>query len=122
MRAPPRWTEVFRRGSSESLNTSSMMCLGIRRLLAVLVLCLIAAFPAAAAEQDRARDAVRDGQARPLAAILPQIRDRFPGRMLDARLVQRGGGSFYVLKILGTNGQVSEVTVDAASGAVRGVR
>ena len=87
--------KVFRRGSSESPNTSSMMCLGIRRLLAVLVLCLIAGFPAAAADQDQARDAVRDGQARPLAAILPQIRDRFPGRMLDAKLVQRGGRPFY---------------------------
>ena len=87
-----------------------------------LVLCLVIALPASAADQDRARDAVQAGQVRPLAAILPQVRNRFPGRMLDATLVQRGGGSFYVLKILGPNGQVSEVTVDAASGAVRGVR
>lgn len=114
--------DMFRCGSSESPNTPSMLCRGIRRLLTVLVLYLITALPAGAQDQDRARDAVRDGQVRPLATILPQVRDRFPGRMLDARLVQRGGGSFYVLKILGANGQVSEVTVDAASGAVRGVR
>ncbi len=113
---------MFRYGSAESPNTSPMLYRGFRRLLVGFVLCLIAALPAGAQDQNRVRDAVRAGQARPLAAILPQVRDRFPGRMLDARLVQRGGGSFYVLKILGTNGQVSEVTVDAASGAVRGVR
>ncbi len=93
-----------------------------RRLSAGLLLCLVTALPAAATDQDRARDAVKAGEARPLAVILPQVRDRFPGRMLDARLVQRDGGAFYVLKILGADGQVSEVTVDAASGAVRGVR
>ncbi len=100
----------------------SMLCHRYRQLFAGLLLCLVTALPAAATDQDRARDAVRAGEARPLAAILPQIRDRFPGRMLDARLVQRGSGAFYVLKILGPDGQVTEVTVDAATGAVRGVR
>ena len=83
---------------------------------------LLLAPSAGATDQDRARDAVRSGQARPLAAILPQIRDRFPGRMLDAQLVERGDRALYVVKILDPSGQVVEVTVDAASGAVRGVR
>ena len=94
----------------------------LRGITLALFLCLFSSVHALATDQDRVRDAVRAGQARPLAQILPRIQNQFPGQMLDARLEQGGGATRYVLKILGPSGQVSEVTVDAKSGAVLGVR
>ena len=94
----------------------------LRRFVATLLLSLVAFGPTHAADQDRVRDAVKSGEARPLAEILPRLRDQFPGQMLDARLDQGGGPTRYVVKILGPSGQVSEITVDAKSGAVLRVR
>lgn len=98
----------------------------LRRLGLVLVLATLglalgvacSAGPAVASDHDRARDAVSSGQARPLDAILPGVRARYPGRLLDARLKKSGEGYRYVIKILGDNGKVQRVTVDARSGRI----
>lgn len=92
------------------------------RVVAGLFLSLILFIPAIASDQDQAREAVQAGLARPLNEILPQIQERFPGRMLDARLEQDGSTAHYILKILAPGGQVSEVTVDAVNGTVLRVR
>ncbi len=87
-------------------------------LLAVLACVTLPAGPAAAGDHDKARDAVSSGQARPLDAILPKVRQRYPGRLLDARLVRSGGKYRYVIKILDKKGKVRNVTVDARSGRI----
>ena len=53
-----------------------------------------------------------------------QIGRRYPGRLLDARLRQRGGKGrwIYHIKILDNRGSVQSLTVDAKSGRVLKVR
>ncbi len=90
-------------------------------MVVAAMLALIPVLPAAAQDQDRARDAVRTGQARPLGQILGQVMSRCPGRFLDAWLSPgRGGSLVYVIKILRPGGRVAKVVVDARSGAIRG--
>ena len=89
--------------------------------LALLVVFACVSLPsgsAAAGDHDKARDAVSSGQARPLDAILPKVRQRYPGRLLDAKLVRSGGKYRYVIKILDKKGKVRRVTVDARSGRI----
>ena len=95
-----------------------------------IVIALFLAFSAAAlpgpalADHDRARDAVTAGQVRPLGKIMRQISRRYPGRLLDARLRQRGrnGRWIYNIKILNKRGTVRALKVDAKSGQVLKVR
>ncbi|WP_282609941.1 PepSY domain-containing protein [Pelagibius sp. Alg239-R121] len=85
--------------------------------LALTVMALSAGL-AAAKDHDKARDAVSSGQAQPLDAILPKVRARYPGRLLDAKLTRSGGKYRYVIKILDKKGKVRRVTVDARSGRI----
>ena len=95
-----------------------------------IVIALFLAFSAAAlpgpalADHDGARDAVTAGQVRPLATIMRQLSRRYPGRLLDAQLRQRGrnGRWIYHIKILDNRGSVQSLTVDAKSGRVLKVR
>ena len=66
-------------------------------------------------EQDQARESVESGQARPLKDILRQVRGQVDGRVLDGRLTYR-------VKVLGRDGRVQILTIDAQSGQVLGVR
>lgn len=49
---------------------------------------------------------------------IAQAQQVSPGRVLSVDKVQQGGKLVYRIKILGGNGRVSWVTIDAASGAV----
>src|SRR3546814_17339068 len=90
------------------------------RRLALALACLTVLTGPAAAGQDDARRAVRSGEARPLAEILSGLRERYPGRVLDADIVERGGGDWtYGIRLLDTSGRVVELDVDARSGRVR---
>ena len=92
-------------------------------LLAALLALLMAPSLAAASDQDRARAAVMSGQARPLGEILGEIRGDYPGRLLDTHLAQSGGGTWvYRLRILGADGRVVSLTVDAKSARILRVR
>lgn len=91
----------------------------IATLRTLLLLCvLIPSGLSAAGDHDRARSAVEAGEVRSLGQILPGVRSRFPGRVLDAKLQQRKGAWLYRLKILNRDGKVTKVTVDARTGAV----
>jgi hypothetical protein len=57
-----------------------------------------------------------------LATVLRQIDQRWPGRALAARTIERNGRSFYVIKWLGADGKVRDITADALSGEVLRVR
>ncbi len=69
-------------------------------------------------EQDRARDAVRRGQALPLAQIIGGLQNYCPGAFLGARLVNTGQGLAYQVRILRRSGRRVTLLVDAGSGAV----
>ncbi len=69
-------------------------------------------------EQDRARDAVRRGQALPLAQIIGGLQNRCPGAFLGAQLVRTRQGLAYQIRILRPSGRRVTLLVDAGSGAV----
>jgi uncharacterized membrane protein YkoI len=58
---------------------------------------------------------------KPLAQILQTIGERFPGHALDAELVRQGEPR-YLVKWLGEDGKVREITSDARSGQILDVR
>lgn len=71
--------------------------------------------------QDRARDAMRSGEIRPLDEILATVTSRYPGRVLDVDL-QRGRQWVYRVKLLGHDGRVRYVFVDARTNRILSVQ
>ncbi len=69
-------------------------------------------------EHDRARDAVREGQALPLGNIIRELQRTCPGTFLNAILEDRDGRLVYRLQTLSTAGRRLFTIVDAATGAV----
>lgn len=69
-------------------------------------------------DHDRARDAVLQQRARPLAEILGVVARTVPGKVLDAELETDDGQVVYELKILTREGRLVELHVDAASGMI----
>jgi hypothetical protein len=67
--------------------------------------------------------AVESGSVIRLAAVLHAIKGRMPGTLVRARLCrshQAGQGLVYVLTVLGHDGKVVRLVVDAAKGTVVG--
>lgn len=104
-----------------------------RFLLAALALTAVSAAPASAQpgrggppdlgstfSAPEARDAVQQGRHVPLRVIVAQIQDRYPGRMLGARL-DRGQPSVYVIDWLTDDGRKLTVRANAENGAILGV-
>lgn len=95
-------------------------------LVALALAAVLAVSPFAAAfsgsEQDSARQAVESGQARPLKDILRGLKGQMDGRVLDAEMGSAGGRSIYLIKVLGRDGRVRILSVDALSGQVLQVR
>ncbi|MCP4328976.1 MAG: hypothetical protein GY791_11130 [Alphaproteobacteria bacterium] len=95
----------------------------VRIAMVVAVLTALAAAAAAASDHDDARNAVQAGRALPLGAIVGQVGRSYPGRLLDADMRKGKGDSLvYVLRWLTPEGNVLNMTVDAASGRVLGVK
>ena len=97
----------------------------MRIIAAAIVIGLALAIPVTgqAQVQNRARTAVQAGEARPLGDILQGLSGRFPGWLLDAQLTQGNGAALvYALRILGDDGQVRVVSVDARTGQVLSVQ
>jgi len=71
----------------------------------------------------QSNSAISSGRAASLGTVARSVRQRFPGQLLDARLVKdRRGNLTYRLKILGPNGVMRNVIADAYTGAIIGVR
>jgi uncharacterized membrane protein YkoI len=68
------------------------------------------------------RALVENGTVLHLAAAVHAVRSRLPGTLVRARLCHRGDGYLYVLTVLGHDGKVTRVAVDAAKGALVGER
>lgn len=72
-------------------------------------------------DHDRARDALEEGEARPLREIIPLAFRAVPGEIVEIELERKHGRLVYEIEILGRDGRVQEVTLDARTGAVLSV-
>jgi hypothetical protein len=71
------------------------------------------------ADEKEALEGVLKGQIRPLKHILPKLRSRHAGKLLDASLEKVGAGRWiYHVKLLQDDGSVVELLVNAQSGSV----
>jgi uncharacterized membrane protein YkoI len=97
----------------------------MNKTLALLCLCALAV-PAAAGEHhgrrrddhDRAREALRRGEAAPLADILPGVEERLGARVIEVELERDGGRLIYEFELIAPDGRILEAEVDALTGAV----
>jgi uncharacterized membrane protein YkoI len=80
--------------------------------------------PAARAclNQKERRALVESGAVLHLAAAMHAVRPHVQGTLVRARLCRRGEGFAYVLTVLGHDGKVARVVVDAAKGTLVGER
>lgn len=54
-----------------------------------------------------------------LAEAITLAQSRYPGRVVRAQTIQQGNGAVHEIRIIGNDGRVHTVTVDARTGAVR---
>lgn len=71
-------------------------------------------------DQDRVKDAVKKGDAIPLAKALALLKDRHDGRVIEVLYSAKGNRIDYRFKILDGKGKVISVTMDARTGRIRG--
>jgi uncharacterized membrane protein YkoI len=96
-----------------------MRLLGVVVLLFALVAASVPAWPA----PYRSRPVVAQSEkVEPLGAVLKRIEQRYPGRALDAQLIEREDPPVYRVKWLGDDGKVRDVTADARTGRILDVR
>lgn len=53
-----------------------------------------------------------------LAEAISLAQSRYPGRVVRAQTIQQGNGAVHEIRIIGNDGRVHTVTVDARTGAV----
>ena len=70
------------------------------------------------AQQDEARNGVRQGRYVPLAQVIAEIRRRMPGQQLDAGLEQSNGRAVYRVRWAAADGKRIDYIVDASTGAI----
>lgn len=61
---------------------------------------------------------LQEGRILPLGEILKRVSQTVPGEVLEVELEFEDGAYVYELKILGRDGRVQEVEVDAPSGKI----
>lgn len=95
----------------------------MRRLF--LFSCLICALgwgPVAQAgsplSHEQIREARQKGEVRSLRWVMQQIQPQYPGRLLDAELIQKNGHYIYRIKLLQSGGYVSRLVVDAFTAEI----
>jgi uncharacterized membrane protein YkoI len=69
-------------------------------------------------EQDQVREALQRGTILPLSRILSIASKRAPGSVIKIELEDDGGKLIYGIKILGTEGQVRKLKIDAHDGSI----
>ena len=73
-------------------------------------------------DYQKARAAVRNGQAASLKDILRIVRRKYSGTVVRVRLSGSGGGLLYRIRLLTANNQVIEIRVNAVTGQIVGAR
>jgi uncharacterized membrane protein YkoI len=69
-------------------------------------------------DHDRARRALEEGQARPLAEILAIVEDELGGRIVGVELERRRGRYIYEFRVITPSGELREIYVDAMSAEI----
>ena len=69
-------------------------------------------------DHDRARRALEEGRARPLAEILEQVQDRLGGKLVGVVVDRVDGRYVYVLDVVTPDGRLREIHVDALSAEI----
>jgi len=78
---------------------------------------------AASADQDKAREAVRNGQIVPLASVLKTVQKTVPGDVLKVSLNHNIVGTWnYKITVLTPQGYYRDVDVDAGSNSITGIK
>jgi uncharacterized membrane protein YkoI len=95
----------------------------MKRPFATLLLCAFAVSAAADGrdrerDHDRAREALRNGDAAPLAEILPAVESRLGARVIEVGLEREDGRLIYELELIAPDGRILEAEVDARTGAI----
>ncbi len=100
----------------------------MKRLLRPDLLCLAALglaagvlLPAGADERrdhDRARAAMKAGEALPLQDVLENVQRNYPGEVLEVELEREDGRWVYELKLLQPGGRLLKLDVDARTAVV----
>lgn len=67
---------------------------------------------------DRARRAVDDGEARPIAELLEGLKTQVPGEVVGVEFEREHGKWVYEFKIIDSTGRLLEVYVDAQTGKI----
>ncbi len=67
---------------------------------------------------DEAREAGRCGGAIGLEAVLRRVRQRYPGRLLDADMSCGRRGPIYILKMRGSDNRIRVIRADATDGRI----
>jgi hypothetical protein len=81
-----------------------------------------AAAPHACLNQKERRTAIESGKLVRLATAIHTAKKRMPGTVVRARLCHGTDGLVYVLTVLGRDGKVAQLTVDATKGTLIGHR
>lgn len=89
----------------------------------VLLLCLGSAVVSSVhaddrRDHDRARAAVRTGEALPLQEVLEKVQRSHPGELLEVELERESGRWVYELKLLQNDGSLLRLDVDAKTAGV----
>ncbi len=91
-------------------------------IIRVLLVSLVLLVPLQPVQADddyiEARRLFESGEILPLEAILEKVRQVFPGRVLEVELENEDRKVVYEMEILGDDGVIREVYVDAKSGEI----
>lgn len=87
----------------------------MKRLLIIVAL-LLPLLVIAASDHKRAKALFESGEILSLEQILNNIRDEYPGRLLEIKLEQKKNRVIYEVELLDSEGKVWELKLDAATG------
>jgi uncharacterized membrane protein YkoI len=95
----------------------------ISLLIHITLVCALAVHGPASGQRrdhDKARDAVASGERLSLSTILARIETSHGGRILEIERDTLAGREVYEIELLGDDGRVVELAVDAANGEIIG--
>ena len=69
-------------------------------------------------DHDRARRALKEGLARPLAEILALVKDRLGGDVVGVAFRRKNGRYLYAFKVITPEGRLRELHVDALTAEI----
>ena len=89
-------------------------------MLRLLLVLLLALPTSALAEDDHDRALLlrHKGEIMPLAEILQRLAGKYPGQALEVELEERKPHPVYEIELLGEDGVVREITIDAVNGNI----